>query len=659
MAKKSLKKGKSYVVDLLLLHNRGLRTFKKFYDRIEENARFRRAEHYTDKEVKKINDDGRRAFSLGLPEAKGNTLLSQFIMNPFEFRVRARNLESEFTAEIENAIMKYLYDVNDLQYEFSDWYVKGLFMLYGIIAREVDYTENPEGEIVIKNLLPDQCLWDVNCKEFNISRYAQFFQDWDYPTREELMTEYGLSDEEVMIFPKMKNFLENNRIKYEDWIRSDNHTQRCKRVRHFERIFKEEYQVTFNDGSTQSSKIKVAVKESDKKKSSEVQAAEASMGNIYPVLCDVSVVEYIKRTDFCPLIDKELFSEEKQTKLIPRHMYCGMFDDGYMTSLTDIIKGAARMIDRTATQIDISISKMIKNSYQMDWELLHEDDQNNWKRISKQLVTGGAVIRSKPGARNAKIIQPIDEGAGVPPVLFQTFTYWVTALEDMMGGRNAQGLKERNASTESGVLFEKRLEAGFAMAYIYVYNFGRAMKNLGEGLHEDIQEVYGNSEERVLDITDTDLDEHVKEEFKNKGIYKEAMLRKGEGYLYLKKEHLDFGKARVRIIIDKGSYSPSDKERKFNMWTAINKMRIEAGQPPYPFSYYADSADIDATVIDKMKKFDERMEQQQAQAAKMNQYKELFAANNEGMKNLQGAYGDIHNMQNEGQQMANGEKVKL
>lgn len=645
------KKPESKVVELSLLHDRAYRVFEPLYKEMEENGRYRRAKHYSKADEKKINADGRRAFSLGLVEAKGNTLLSQFIMSPYEFRVRARNKESEFKAEIENSIFRYEYDVNDLQYEFADWYQKGLFYKYGVIAREIDYTENPEGEIVVKNLLPDQCLWDTNCKEFNVSRYANFFQDWDFPTRDELITEYDLNEDEVMEFPKARQLMETSRIKYENWMRQDEGTETVKRVRHFQREFRTEYLVTYNNGDSKPMKLKCAIDKKDAAKSSVIQAAEAEQGNIYPILCEPVTTEWIIRTDFCPLVDKELFSEEKRTKLIPRHVYSGLMEDGNMTTITDLVKDTARNIDRLATQIDIGISKMIKNSYELDWENLVEEDRNNWRKLSKQLVTGGAVLRKRKGV-TGRIVQSIDEGHGPPPVLFQTFTYWVTALEDMMGGRNAQGLKERNASNESGVLFEKRLEAGFAMAYIFLYNFGRAMKNLGEGMHEDIQEVYGSSEERILDITDSDLDEAVKQLFTDKGIYEKSETRMGEGYLKLTKEHLDFGKAKVRIIIDKGNYTPSAKEKKFNMWTAINKMRIEAGQAPYPFSYYADTADIDATVLDKMKKFDEKIEQQQENNLKMEKMKMVFDAQNTGMGNLQKSYGELHNAEAAGKEAA-------
>ena len=149
---------------------------------------------------------------------------------------------------------------------------------------------------------------------------------------------------------------------------------------------------------------KVVVDKVNANKTSEEQAADSLAGNIYVVDCKRIVTEWIVRTDFCPLVNEVLYTEEKRTKHIPRHVYSGMMEDGNLTCLTDIVKPTARMIDRVATQIDSSLAKMIKNSYEVDWENIEKEDQDRWKKLQKELVTGGAIVRKRKGYQG-RVIQ--------------------------------------------------------------------------------------------------------------------------------------------------------------------------------------------------------------------------------------------------------------
>jgi hypothetical protein len=494
-------------------------------------------------------------------------------------------------------------------------------------------------------------MWDTNCKYYNIARHAMWQEDWEYVTRDELINKYGLNKDDIMSIPASNNYFKgSNRITYENWLRREDGQELIKLVRHQQRKWRACYRVTDNGGNTRVEKENIKIDEAVLNYTDEQYVNDFAMKKVYDVDCEEYNEEYIEVTRFSALVQKELECYDEESKIMRGHLFASNFDDGIIWCLTSIIKDPMKAIDRLSMQIDTSLGKLIKNSYEVDWENLSDEDKNNWKVLSQKLVSGGAILRKKRGTVG-RLVEPVNSG-NIPPELFTVWQYWVSVLEDVMGGRNAQGLKERNSSNESGVLFEKRMEAGFAMAYLYMYNLGRAMKGLGEGIYEDIQAIYGDSEERVLEITDSDLDEEVMKAFQEANMYQESKIRKGRGYLKLSKQHLDFGKAKARIIIEKGAHSASAKERKMNMWLTINKLRIEAGQQPYPVEIWADSLEIDATVRNKMKEFEKQEAQKAAEAAQMNKMKMVFDAQNQGMGNLQKGYGDLHNAEVAGKEKA-------
>ena len=148
-----------------------------------------------------------------------------------------------------------------------------------------------------------------------------------------------------------------------------------------------------------------------------------------------------------------------------------------------------KFIDRLTAQFDAHLGKQIKMSYQTEWDLLMPEEQDRWDDICQGLIEGGEVIKTR-GANGRDVIKPIASGT-VPPELFTLWQFMVKVLEDVMGGASAQGIKE--TANESGVAVKARQEAGFTMAYTFLYQYGRALKYLGEGLVEDIQEVYGSA----------------------------------------------------------------------------------------------------------------------------------------------------------------------
>jgi hypothetical protein len=176
-------------------------------------------------------------------------------------------------------------------------------------------------------------------------------------------------------------------------------------------------------------------------------------------------------------------------------------------------------------------------------------------------------------------------------------------------------------------------------------------------MNEDINEIYGNSVERTIAITDNDLDEMVLQMLDQKGIYQKSELRPGRGWLKITPD-LDLGKAKTKITITKGDYSPSRKEQKRLQWEMINDQRIKGGLPPYDLSIWGNDAfDIAPTIMAKVKEADEQIAQQQQQAREFELKKAQVEGNLKMMEETRLAHQQLQQQENTEKELSkNGEK---
>jgi len=608
---------KTKVQQLVEIYEKSYQWYKDTYwTSGEENARFSRGQHWNEEEIQAHYNQKRIPYSIPLIESKVNIILSQQMQTPYDIIAIPRTEEDEISAEIKNAIFKYLTDVNDFKYLISDSYRDGLIKKYAVIKREIDFTDNVEGEILIDKVIYNNFMWDTNCKKYNISRYANWACESVFITRQELADTYPDLAEKIKLIPEKETSEAGEKAdQYKMWYMSNNGMNYINVVKFWERRFKKFYKTTYAKGIDQQGQLVTEIRDEDTKPDiPEMNDLERNMmlqqGAEFPVSTMSRTKEYLTLYLFSKDLSEILEEKEIDSRIIPRHCFFANFDDGEIWSFYDLLKDPQKIIDRYFTQIDASIGKLIKNSYQIEWNKLHPDDQADWANIAKDLVSGGGMIRSMGGG---DVIKPIDSNS-VPPQLFTTMQLIVSVLEDIAGGRNVQGLQEN--SGESGRAVLARQQQGFLVAYLYIYNLTRFIKGLGEGLNEDINEVYGTSEERIIDITDNSLDELVKMKFQKMGIYKPSEFMRGRGYLKINKQIGDkmLGEAKSRIIIMEGKYEPTEKQRKLQQWYSINEMQIRAGQQPYPVSLWADDLDFAPSVVQKMKDFEAKMEQQKQQA---------------------------------------------
>ena len=202
--------------------------------------------------------------------------------------------------------MKYETDVNDLKYILSEWFYDALFKKYGCMMRKIDRTDDPDGAIVVEKLLMDQCIWDTNCKKYDVSLYGNWYDVIFYFTRDELAEIYNLTEEEAKGLPISNTQNNQDVVKYKDWYSSDRGQDLIKVVRHHQRRFKTVWKVTMNDSKTEESDKRVQVDSRALNKTADELLADAQNGYLYPVKCHKITDECIEVCDYTPYVEREL-----------------------------------------------------------------------------------------------------------------------------------------------------------------------------------------------------------------------------------------------------------------------------------------------------------------------------------------------------------------
>lgn len=400
------------------LHARGVEFFSEnYWVDAAENARFRRGKHWSKAQEQGHEAQRRIPYSIPLVESKFATIESQQLQTPYDIIAIPRTSEDEINAAIKTALFKYISDVNDLKHLISEWFKDGIVKKYGVLKRFIDNIEGVRGEIRIEKVLYDYVIWDSNCKKFDISRYANWMQEYGYYTRDELKEMYPEKSKVIDGLPEKSNLTDNadkSNNRYTNWYRTDKGQDLIKIVTHYQRRFRKIYIITFNDGSQEESAENVHINH-ETLPLQEQQLIDAQNGARYPVSSSAKPQEYYTVCVFTKDANEELESYEVDSARFPFAVFFSNFDDGEIWSLMDLAKNPQKFIDRLISQIDASMGKMIKNSYEISWDMLSKEAQDNWHNISQDLISGGAVIpvRSMHGGGHA--IRPIQSG-NLPPV---------------------------------------------------------------------------------------------------------------------------------------------------------------------------------------------------------------------------------------------------
>lgn len=594
--------------DLITLHEKALTEFQqKFWDSAEENKRFTSGTHWSDAELKEIEDQELLDYSIPVSETKIAVQISQQMSSRTTWRCLGREPDDELNAEIKTSLMSFVEEYNDFEFVESDIYADGIGKKYGVVKRYTDYTKDAKGKIMLKRIPYNQVMWDLNCKDYNIPKNASWMQEFEYFSRQQMKEMYPEHAETIDRVAEGDTTSSNSSDSSTpmDWVRTERGLQMLKRVIHYQRRYKT---------------IEVEVPMGD-------PADNGVAGTNVPQMKKIPrIVEYIEMIvftkDATTVLSRDIVGYQANGELVESDMHIlhpyFSFADG--VCLMDYLKKPQKFLDRITMQLDRSVAKMIKSSYTVVQDLLHDDSINDWANISKEMASGGAMIKVK----NHDAIRWIESGK-VEPELFTMWQMVYKILQDITGGQNAQGLKE--TASESGVAVQQRREAAMLVSYVYIDNLRRWKKTLGEGVLENIDEVYGNDRKSAFRVLGNTMSKDVQAILEKSGIYRKAQMPHGYGFMMLSGTTKPLGETKTDVIVSGSSNTPQAKDRKLQQMLMYFQMKAQNGEKVPPISLLFPYMDIDPTVKLPIEKWEQEQQAREQEMLELEKQKLKFQGN--------------------------------
>lgn len=638
---------KEEVSGYVSLHDEALRVFTPVWSEAYQNARLRRTKHFSPEEEADIKSQDRIPYSIPIVEPRVNSMISQQMLGRSEWRVLGRQKEDEIGAEVMTQVLKVIDEQNNFQYIESDIYADGMVKKVGVVKRTYEESEDGQSkDVKLTRKQFDQIMWDLNCKDYEVPLKAKWMQEWEFLTKDELKKMYPEKEDEIEStgdtsiytnqFQQDKPYYNWNNY----WYVKDGGNKLVKVVTHYQRKFETLYDHIYEESDT--GELYSDLGSSNPTGEYDMPYTNAfdqqEVKRVIPISTRKTLKEYIVATVFFKDSKLPLDQYRIDSKIMPLHPFFPQFDDGYYWGVYDQVKWAQIWIDRISTQIDYSIGSLLKNSYEIEWSRLHEDDKARWIQLddngmniglSKQATKGGAMIRRMGSTRIIDAIQQHN----VPPDLFNVWQYMMKVVEDNLGGRNIVGLKE--SSNESGVAVQHRQEAALQSAYIYIDNLKRWKKLVGEGIVEMVKEAY--TEPKVLRILGNEMSPRVLKLLIQSGIAEQTQSNQSMFFL----KYTPQAELKYDLIVDRAEYSPLGKQRRFVMLQTYNNLRVQSGKPPLPFAVIGKYIpDMDMTVYDEIVEFEKSEEAQMQQQQEIAKQKMLFEGNLKQAKELREGASD-------------------
>lgn len=592
------------------------------YQRGLENARYYRGDNWSQRDRLAHTSQGFfHAYSIPLIAVKINRILSQQRANRFEAKARGRGQEDELTAEVINMIIKYVDDANQFKWLESEVYQDGLTKLYGVLKIDIDYLSSPLGEIKMTKVPFDQFYYDTNAKDYLLEdavfvgeykwlpadKAAALYPDFDFQKDGETAP-YGALDHAYQTISNSwySGMRRTEEKSLEHWL--DENNKLVKICEHFEKEYQKRYLV-------QSPETGDFVACKTRKQAEEFVRMGLGGGEN---TSEVQPEKFLIIPKTIPLWRRILFTgdtiisnTEHEFSRPPYHRYTALFDDGYCWSLVDLAKDPQKAYDRMMSMIDKSTAKNIKgNNYTVNPDRLHPTEIQDMDALFGRLSSGGSYVKViSPDA-----IAPINKFNDIRVESSMAAAYQ-QLIEDLLGGRNYQGLESSSRQTATEIMSLERNATQTGL--LYADNLARWKQSVWSYVTELIKVVY--TPERTVRVIGEVATKEVQEALQSAGIYKPSSIYAGEvGYLDLSTLGTSLYDCELDIIIDNVESSRTDRDEKFQQIMALNQISIQGYGQPLPFELMLKYSKLDPTIKASLAAF-----QQQAQATSQQKQKEM------------------------------------
>lgn len=514
----------------------------------EENERFMRYENWTDDEKKKIEAQGRQAYSIGVGTSKINKLLVEQRKSRTSFRVEATSdPEDEIKAELATYRLKDFETRSKFRYKESDIFDSGVGAKYGVGAFRIGKDKFGNDIIYYEDVDYRDFMWDKNAKTYekNDSVFqCEFYKYYRYQLQqmfpkkeikragEDTSLKYGRAKESFYV-----QFGENADLDILTLF-----TMYIKTYRKF-------YQVVF-DGEI----VGEFSKRSDAKK--EIRRLNLPYINRGIETPRSSIIPDQKEYFDCYKFtyNETLDYEETEWTEYPYSIYQSLSFKNHVWCLMDAVKDPQMFFDRLIAQIDYQFGKAIKNAY----ELVTPNLEDGWdyNKALEALEDGKPIAVIAPNT----LVGIPDKNVNVQ--FFQMANIMADVITEILGGKSFHGLTE--SKSESGRAIRLKQAEGQMVAAIFIDNLKRWKSDVGsKALY--FHSLYDTAE-RTFKVHGASLTPEMMQVLQGQGLYAPSNVKPGIGYLTINKQSApisyldDF---HYELVVTEAELSDTQREQKY------------------------------------------------------------------------------------------------
>jgi len=560
---------KDTIRDIIEAETQALDTFQSKWDEGERNGEMLGLKLWTDKERKKIEDQGRIAYNLDRMNHTIGTLLGSQREARTEIFFYGRTKEDELRTELYNAVWKYFSDLHQYIHVESDVFMDGIVAKYGVFGCEMDHRKDPLGSLRVHRIPYNEVLWDVNFKEYDLSD-AYWMSRMRFYQRDELMEKYPDKEDVIRLAGKDWGYADT-RVKQDMWYKAKKDLIGTREF--YEKSFPTKYFIW------QAGADIVLPRAFDSKREAEesigkfnaifeqmVMRGEADPMN--PPSYDIEGMPTQQVTKTVAVINGVL--EEKHTFPMgdfPMTVYFPYFYNGDFWSAVDRVKDPQKFESRMYAQLDHWVGVMAKGLLRVDPRLSGPEK----KKITENWSKTGGTIEAKEGQ-----VEQI-QGAGPAPQLFSLLDRVDALYKESFGGANMLGQKQ--TASESGRAVLARVAQASLDNLVALDNLSRTKDLLGKKIAWYISNRV--TAPRVMRITGDDLTMQMMNDGRLGEYFAPAKSRPNVGYLKVNSEETNtITGLEVDVVVDEAQFSPTKNLQMLNQITDFAKTGLLSTPPP-------------------------------------------------------------------------------
>lgn len=432
------------------------------------NADFYFGRQLTEEEQAKIEQQGRKPYVFNQIKPKVDHLLGAETQTRMDTMVKGRERGDDATAQVLNALVKYIEQVNDLPDKQTACFFENVLCGYTVAQVRWQQESLLYGYPKIEKLPLNEIRWDGMARESDFSdarwmsrvmqvsrvtaaeNYPDFY-DLIYAVGNSILPEYGYYDGKFSNIKSSTQVL-NQHLTFRG-IENKNR-EVIDVIEHYERKQRPYFNVidavsgivkTFDERTNAQAYYKGLVDAYQQQGELLIDPMTGSRKVMIDIVNKTVIIQTVIIGDIC------VYSQETGLADFPFVIATGYFDEGYAIGFVDNLILPQVYYNDTMSTIDYMLGTQAKNPMLMIKHMFPKNTDPD--HIKEQWSSMSPVIQALSPNALIPIKQP-----GIPSELYQNVQMAEQYMLNSSGGQNAFGLQ--SSASESGKAIEARAQAG-------------------------------------------------------------------------------------------------------------------------------------------------------------------------------------------------------